>query len=205
MIDFLLIGIILGLSAGIAPGPLLTLVISESLRHGIKSGVKVALAPIISDLPIILITLYIASRLSAYQSGLGIISMVGGIFILFTGISCLRTKPAKVSIQSDQSRSLLKGVVANILNPHPYLFWISVGAPIMSRAFNTGIGALSAFLCGFYLSLVGSKILLAIAVGKSRFFLSGKIYRYTLGFLGLLLCVFAIILFRDGAKLLKLL
>ena len=204
MIDFLSIGIILGLSAGVSPGPLLTLVISESLRHGIKSGVKVALAPIISDLPIILLTMYIASRLSAYQSGLGIISLVGGIFILFTGISCLRTTPAEVSIQIEQPKSLLKGVVVNILNPHPYLFWISVGAPIMSRAFNTGMGALIAFLCGFYLSLVGSKILLAIAVGKSRSFLSGKVYRYTLSFLGLLLCAFAIILFRDGVKLLKL-
>jgi threonine/homoserine/homoserine lactone efflux protein len=202
--DFLTIGILLGLSAGCAPGPLLTLVISESLQHGVRSGVKVALAPIISDLPIILLTLYIASRLSGFHSGLGIISMIGGIFILYTGYACLRTKPVEVSIQTEPPRSLLKGVVANILNPHPYLFWISVGAPIMSRAFNTGMGALIAFLCGFYLSLVGSKILLAIAVGKSRFFLSGKLYHYTLSFLGLLLCAFAIILFRDGAKLLKL-
>jgi hypothetical protein len=51
MIHFLTIGIILGLSAGFAPGPLLTLVISETLQHNINSGVKVALAPIITDLP----------------------------------------------------------------------------------------------------------------------------------------------------------
>ena len=47
MINFLTIGTILGLSAGFAPGPLLALVISETLQHDIKSGVKVALAPII--------------------------------------------------------------------------------------------------------------------------------------------------------------
>ena len=47
MIDFLTIGAALGLSAGLAPGPLLTLVISETLQHGVKSGVKVALAPVI--------------------------------------------------------------------------------------------------------------------------------------------------------------
>ncbi len=73
----------------------------------------------------------------------------------------------------------------------------------MSRAFNFGLWALIAFLSGFYLSLVGSKILLAIAVGKSRSFLSGKAYRYTLSFLGLLLFVFACVLFREGARLLK--
>jgi len=53
MTNFLTIGIMLGTSAGFAPGPLLTLVISESLQHGVKSGAKVALAPIITDLPII--------------------------------------------------------------------------------------------------------------------------------------------------------
>lgn len=58
MIDFLTIGAALGLSAGLAPGPLLTLVISETLQHGVKSGVKVALAPVITDLPITLLTFF---------------------------------------------------------------------------------------------------------------------------------------------------
>jgi len=56
MLNFLTIGTLLGLSAGLAPGPLLTLVISETLQHDIKSGVKVALAPFITDLPIIILT-----------------------------------------------------------------------------------------------------------------------------------------------------
>ena len=37
MTEFFTIGIVLGLSAGFAPGPLLTLVISETLQHDIKS------------------------------------------------------------------------------------------------------------------------------------------------------------------------
>ncbi len=40
--------------------------------------------------------------------------------------------------------------------------------------------------------------------GKSRTFLSGKPYLYTLRFLGLLICGFSFMLFRDGAKLLGL-
>jgi threonine/homoserine/homoserine lactone efflux protein len=70
--DFLIIGIILGLSAGFAPGPLLTLVISESLQHGVRSGIKVALAPIISDLPIILLTLFIASKVYSLFSRIAV-------------------------------------------------------------------------------------------------------------------------------------
>jgi len=59
---------VLSVSAGFAPGPLLTLVISETLQHDIKSGVKVALAPIITDLPIIIL-----SKLTNFHDILGII------------------------------------------------------------------------------------------------------------------------------------
>jgi len=85
MLHYLSIGILLGMSAGLTPGPLLTLVISETLQHDIKSGIKVALAPVITDLPIILATVFILSELSGYHHILGVISLAGGVFILFMG------------------------------------------------------------------------------------------------------------------------
>jgi threonine/homoserine/homoserine lactone efflux protein len=204
VIHFLTIGTILGLSAGLAPGPLLTLVISESLQHGVRGGVKVALAPVITDLPIILLTVFIAARFSGFQYGLGMASVVGGVFIMWIGYQSIRTKAVEITLQSEPPRSLLKGVVANLLNPHPYLFWLSVGAPTMSKALAVGRISLAAFLGGFYLSLVGSKILLALLFGRSRSFLSGRVYLYSIRLLGLLLLAFALVLFRDGARLLGL-
>ncbi len=40
MIHFLVMGSLLGFSAGIAPGPLLTLVVSETLAHDVRSGIS---------------------------------------------------------------------------------------------------------------------------------------------------------------------
>ena len=82
MLNFLGIGFILGLSAGFAPGPLLTLVISETLQHDIKAGVKVALAPMITDLPIIMLTLFILVKLSGFHRVLGIILFRDGFRLL---------------------------------------------------------------------------------------------------------------------------
>ena len=192
----------MGLSAGFAPGPLLTLVISETLQHDIKSGVKVALAPIITDLPIIILTLFILAKLSNFHNILGIISLTGGFFILFMGYESIRTKGVELNIQETESQSLRKGILANALNPHPYLFWFSVGAPTMTEAMRQNIIAPLAFISSFYALLVGSKILLAILVGKSKSFLSGNVYIYTLRFLGLILCILAFALFLDGLKLL---
>jgi threonine/homoserine/homoserine lactone efflux protein len=193
---------VLGLSAGLAPGPLLTLVFSETLQHGTKSGVKVALAPLITDLPIIVFTLLVLSKLSNFHNILGIVSLAGGLFILLMSYDSIRTKGVGPSIRAAESKSLTKGVLANILNPHPYLFWFSVGAPTMAKAINLHLAALLAFMVSFYVCLVGSKILLALAIGRSKSFLSGKVYIYTMRFLGLILGVLAVILFCDGLRLL---
>jgi hypothetical protein len=69
---------------------------------------------------------------------------------------------------------------------------------------NQSLIAAFAFIVSFWGLLVGSKILLAIMVGKSKSFLVGNAYLYTMRLLGLVLCVLAFVLFRDGLKLLGL-
>lgn len=202
---YLSAGAVLGLAAGFAPGPLLTLVISETLQHGIRSGVKVALAPIITDLPIIAVTLFLLSRLSNFPDILGIISLLGGACVLSMGYAGIRTIGVDADPQGTGARSLAKGVLANALSPHPYLFWFSVGAPTMTRAMGQQSGAAAVFLVSFYLLLVGSKILLALLVGRSRSLLSGRAYLFTMRSLGVALCILAIALFRDGLALLNIL
>ena len=45
---------------------------------------------------------------------------------------------------------LLKGVVTNLLSPHPWLFWLTVGAPILVMAWSDNPASALAFLGGFY-------------------------------------------------------
>ena len=205
MISFLALGTLLGLSAGFTPGPLLTLVISETMRHDTRSGIRVAIAPILTDLPIIAATLYLATRLADFHGILGGISLVGGCVVLYMGYNLLRTSWVKLELKQDRPRPLSKGILVNALSPHPYLFWLSVGAPIITRALDQGISSVVIFLGCFYLLLVGSKITLAILVGKSKTFLSGKGYIYIMRSLGVVLATLSFILFYDGLKLLQLL
>jgi threonine/homoserine/homoserine lactone efflux protein len=202
MLSFLTAGIILGLSAGFAPGPLLALIVSETLAHDIKAGVKVALAPILTDLPIILITLFILAKLSRFQHILGLISLAGGCFILFLGIKNMSIKGVQINSRRAAPKSLQKGILVNALSPHPYLFWFSVGGPTTIRALEVSPGAAISFILSFYLLLVGSKIVLAVMVGKSRSFLQGNKYIYTMRLLGCILIILSAFLFRDGLRLL---
>ena len=204
MVTFLTTGTILGLSAGFAPGPLLALVISETIEHGVGDGVKVALAPILTDLPIIIITVFILAKLSSFHFVLGIISIIGAIFILYMGIENIRIKGIELEINKSSPKSFQKGIIANALSPHPYLFWFSVGGPTTIKAMDQGLPAAISFVLSFYLLLVGTKIILAILVGKSRSFLLGNKYIFIMRLLGLTLIILAGFLFQDGLHLLGL-
>lgn len=199
---FLSAGILLGLSAGFAPGPLLAFVIAESLRHGSPAGVRAALAPIVTDIPIVIVTMFLLSRLSHSQSLLGGLSVIGGLFVLFLGWEHLRSRGLDAGTGSrPPGLSLRKGAIINALSPHPYIFWLTVGGPITWRALEQGILPASLFVGSFYFFLLGSKIAVAVVVGRSRKFLSGRVTLMTMRALGLLLCLLGLVLLRDGIKM----
>ena len=198
-------GILFGLAAGMSPGPLMALVISETLKHNTKEGIKVSIAPLITDFPIVGITLLALAKLSSQNLILGSISILGALYIAYLGYESLRVKGIEVGIQDVKPKSIKKGVILNALSPHPYLFWIAVGGPIVFQSLDLSLFAAVLFIGSFYLFLVGSKIVLSILVGRSRHFLKSKSYLFIIRTLGILLFIFALIFLRDGLRLLNVL
>ena len=204
-LSFLATGVVFGLSAGVAPGPLLTLVISETLKHGTGSGIKVAMAPLITDTPIVLLAIFVVSQVSGLHFVLGLISLGGAAFLVYLGYESMVFKGAALNVEGSRPQSLRKGIIANFLNPSPYLFWFSVGAPIVIKATGVGLAGPLLFLTGMYLLLVGSKVVIAWLTGKSRRFLQSRGYVVTNRILGIVLLVFAALFVRDGLRFLGLL
>jgi threonine/homoserine/homoserine lactone efflux protein len=201
---FLITGISFGLAAGVAPGPLLALVVSETLRHDKRHGILVAIAPVLTDIPIVLLSVYILGKLSGFNAALGIISLLGAAFISYLSYEGLTTGGIELNTSAIRSDSLKKGVLTNLLSPHPYLFWMTVGAPLIYRAYDASLQASVLFLLGFYLFLIGSKVALAVLVDRSKALLKSRTFVYLEKALGLLLMVFAILFFREGLTLLGL-
>ena len=87
--SFILSGIIFGLSGGFTPGPLMTLVISETLKHGTKEGLKIAIVPLISDFPIVAGSILVISRFSEMETILGILALAGAAYLVYLGLESL--------------------------------------------------------------------------------------------------------------------
>jgi len=201
MIDLVIAGILLGIYAGLSPGPMLLLVVSQTIKHDFKEGLKVAFAPLISDIPIIIISLIIISFLEGYKSILGIISILGGVYLVYLAYESFKFKPLKVDVVVRNPKSLRKGVTLNLVNPSPYIFWITIGSPIIIPAYMINPVAPFEFIISFYIFLVGAKICVAYITGKSREFVTGKTYLHIMNILGILISIFAIIYLYNGFQL----
>ena len=55
----------LGFGAGISPGPLLTLVLTSTLQRGFGAGLRVALAPLLTDAPIVILAVAVVGSIQA--------------------------------------------------------------------------------------------------------------------------------------------
>lgn len=208
MLAFLLLGISFGLSASVNPGPSLTLGISRALRDGTRAGMLVALAPLLTDAPIIATaTLLVGSLPPTIFGWLGVL---GGAYIVSLGVRSWRDAWGRQIDLADLStkrggnddgslRSLFQAMIVNFLNPNPYLFWGTAGAPNLVKAYALhGVIGGAAFIGGFYLMLVGVRMTIAYVIGRNRNAFSPQLYQRILLGSAALLVILGGLLIRDG-------
>lgn len=195
---FISAGLLLGLSAGVSPGPLLTLVLQQSLKHKSIDGIKVALSPLITDIPIISICWLLVNQMIQYELMFNVLSVVGGIYIAYLGIMSFKVRGLDLNVEQGESQSLKKGIVANFLNPSPYLFWISVGTPLLLKAVQLHWSYAFGFMISFYSLLVGSKVVIAVITGRTKHFMNTRVYVWVMRVLGVALLGFGFMLLWEG-------
>jgi len=200
VIPIIATAVVLGTTSGLSPGPLLTLVIAESLQRGFRSGAAVAVAPIVTDAPIVLLMVLLAHLLSSVNYVIGMLYIAGSAYLAYLSVEIFKTRGMDVDTASGVRASFMKGVTANLLNPSPYIFWLTVGAPLLLQAKEISVTVVAVFLGTFYLLLVGMKMLLAVLIGKNRHMLKGRHYIAVMRFMGFLLLLFAAVFIKAGIE-----
>jgi threonine/homoserine/homoserine lactone efflux protein len=155
MLEYLLVGAGLGFTGAIQPGPFQTYVISEALRRGWRRALPAALAPLISDLPIILLVLFVLTRLPPQAQRA--LYLASGIYILYLAWGAWRARrngPGTGATSGEARSGVLRAALMNLLSPGPYVFWSLVAGPILLQAWQQSPAQGVAFLIGFYGAMV---------------------------------------------------
>lgn len=188
----------MGAAAGVSPGPLFVLVITSALRGGFLAGAVAACAPLISDGLVVAASLLVLSQLPEYA--VGWLALGGSLFIAWTGIATmLDARGATLAVDPGARRAaarqaLWRAGLMNILSPHPWVFWATVGGPLALRTWSSSPAAAVGMVAAFYVAIVGTKVLLAMVVARGRHLLSDRGYRRALVVAGLLLVATAVVL-----------
>jgi threonine/homoserine/homoserine lactone efflux protein len=193
MLTYFVLGAGIGIVAGISPGPVLTMVVLETFRGGWPRGSAVAAGPLLADGPIVLVAVLVLAQLPAGL--IPAVSLVGGVFLLYLGATTLlasrRPRPAQVA---GPRAGLLTGILARAFSPNPYLFWFLVGGPLVVQAGPDRWW----FLLGYYTTIVGSNVVLALALHRWVGQVSDRVYRGLLLVSGALLLVYGAALATRG-------
>lgn len=192
---YLVQGLGLGLAAAAQPGPFQAYLLSQTMQHGWRRTLPAACAPLLSDGPIILLVLFILSRVPAWlQRGL---YLAGGLFILYLawgGWRAWRSFDAAQwqQVGHSQRQSVWRAALMNALSPGPYIYWSLVTGPILVRGWQAAPAFGVAFLLGFYGMMVGALVGIILLFGLARPF-GPQVSRALLGISVLALAVFGLL------------
>jgi threonine/homoserine/homoserine lactone efflux protein len=191
MLNILVSGLVIGILAGISPGPLMSLVIGESLRGGWPAGFRVSLAPLVTDSVFMVIALVVVAPLPIW--GLNVISVVGGLLIMGMGWSTARASAPSVQAEKTGRGAFRKGVVTNLFNPTALLFWVTAGGSLLHEAYlAAGWFGPASFLTGFFATSISINMVIAYGISRGRGFLNGEGYRWSLRVVGLMVGLFGV-------------
>lgn len=160
MATTLLGAIILGCFAGLAPGPFTTTVVATAVERGFARAGRLALVPLVSDLPPLLATAFVLDRLPGPAlTGIGVL---GGVLISVIGVGFLRRHTGSRGPTRQLDSTSFWYVAAYLLfSPAPWIFWLVVGSPMWLAAWSRSPSQGGLFLVVLFATNIGTAMALA--------------------------------------------
>ena len=193
MLSYLIFGITYAFAAAVQPGPLLTYIISQTIKKGWRSTLPAAFAPVISDIPILILILFLLSTMP--DSFIFILRLGGGLFLLYLGFRAFKSWQAfdadQTILNESGQQTLFNAVFVNLLNPAPYLGWSLILGPIFIEGWKLAPINGIAMIIGFYVTMILTLAGIIILFGFARK-MGPKVSKILLGLSSIVLFAFGI-------------
>ena len=187
---------IVGLSSAIAPGPLLTAAIAESIRRGFWAGPQLVLGHAILELVLVLALWGGLASFLVRSEVTSVIAFLGGAFLIFMGFTMSRDAlGGRLSLEEIQSlghqtirlHPVIVGAIVSFANPLLLLWWATVGLSYISIAMKIGTIGIASFYSGHTMADLIWLSLVALAVTGGRKFINQRVYNCILTACGIFL------------------
>ena len=138
-ISFMLKAALISLSGVLSPGPITAVTVSKGTEHPL-TGLYVAVGHTIVELPLMIL---IAVGLDKYLQINWVrvaIGVLGGLFLFKMGFGLLKNIfSTKIGYDNFNYTPIQAGVILSISNPYFLIWWTTVGAMLLSGAYQFGL------------------------------------------------------------------
>lgn len=211
---------VVGLSGAMAPGSLLVVVVTETVRKGFWAGPVALIGHAVTEITMVALLALGLGKLLSYQSALGVIGLVGGLMLFWFGWGTWKTaRSATLSLdagagdkpaagRSDAGKpgargkgmlsTAFAGMVASVSNPYWVLWWATIGAAYVASGMKYGPVGPATFFLGHIASDTAWYVLVSLAVATGTRFFNDKVYRGVLYACGAFLFLFGAYFLKLG-------
>ncbi len=201
---------IVGFSGAMMPGPVTTLIVTESARRGFWAGPLVTLGHVLVELAIVVGLFFGLGDVLKDPSIAGLIGLLGGLFLLWMGYGIIRaawTGQVTLELRNDGGSStggnpVVAGVLTSLSNPYMLVWWSTVGALWLITFRGYGMAGVVAFYLGHTLADWVWNSLVAMLISTGRRFIGDRLYRGILFTCGLFLVALSIYFCTSGIQFL---
>jgi threonine/homoserine/homoserine lactone efflux protein len=176
-------GIILGITVAISIGPALVALLQTSIKHGVKTGISLALGIFFSDVTVVVGAYFGASQFAINPTTHLVFGLIGGaVLIIFGSVNFFRKVNLNEQVEAiaefkvrkeSPVRYFLKGYILNLANPFLWAFWLTSVIAI-SSSYRGNKLAIVIFFTGTLATVLTTDILKVVLANKIK--LSGNPY-----------------------------
>jgi len=186
-----LLGLVIGLTGALAPGPTLVATINASISGDWKIGPKVTAGHMIAESVIfLLIVLGLAAFALPYTK---VIAAIGGIALIVFGVLTIAgSQGASLNgmVTGTAGNPYLAGLVTSAANPYFWIWWLTIGSALVIAGLAGGIVLAAVFMVGHWCADLGWFTFVSTGVSRGRTILSDTSYRRIMGACGAFLILF---------------
>jgi threonine/homoserine/homoserine lactone efflux protein len=195
MLQTYLLGLVIGLTGALVPGPTLVATIDMAMTGGWKTGLRVSAGHAIVEAAIFAAIVLGIGSVFAVSDHVGMIGAVGGTALVAFGVLTARGANAGVpdSAQGGVARNpYLAGAITSVSNPYFWLWWFSVGSALVLAAAQQAFLFAIAFIAGHWSADFGWYTVVSAGVHSGRKIFDERAYSWVLRGCGAFLVLFGL-------------
>jgi threonine/homoserine/homoserine lactone efflux protein len=193
ILSTLALGLIIGFTGALAPGPTLVATINASLNGNWAAGLKVSLGHIVIETAIFfLIILGLAGIASPYTT---LIALVGGVALIVFGIMTIAgswTATIAAGPAQATANPYMAGLLTSAANPYFWIWWLSVGSALLISSLEGGFLLAAVFMLGHWCADTVWYTFVSTSIARGKTFLSDQSYHRIMAGCGIFLVLFGL-------------